>query len=436
MRINDWFRPGLGIKRWLLAAILGVLLLGIGFSAIFSALGLGAYNNILIAFLIVSGVVLEYLAFRGLILGFLGFRRIKGLRPEKNDLNRNIIHERILMRGPKVVVIGGGTGLSVLLRGLKNYTSNITAVVTVADDGGGSGVLRADLGILPPGDIRNCILALADTEPVMEQLLEYRFQGGSLKGQSFGNLFIAAMMGISGNFEEAVKRISQVLAVTGQVLPFTLDDITLYAQLKNGRVVKGESNIPFTVVEDNSPIEKVFVKPEHPEVLPEVLEAIKCAEAIVLGPGSLYTSIIPNLLVEDVVKAIDMSKAIKIYVCNIMTQLGETCRFTVSDHVKALEEHAGRKILDYVIVNNGEIKDSYLQKYARDGSQPVKLDAERIRPGIKVVSEDLVSVEREYLRHNPMKLAYLIVKLVGSNEACIMDYYYFLTGMKDGGKVK
>jgi uncharacterized cofD-like protein len=434
MNLIDWIKPGLRIKRWLLTGFIGILLLAIGLSDIFVKFGLGGYSNWATAAVIILGTILEYLALKGLIGSFLGFRRRKGLGTGEKDSNKNIIHERLLMRGPRIVVIGGGTGLSVLLRGLKSYTANITAVVTVSDDGGGSGVLRTDLGILPPGDIRNCILALADTEPVMEQLLEYRFKKGRLSGQNFGNLFIAAMNGISGNFEEAVKRISQVLAVTGQVLPLTLEDIVLYGQLRNGVVVKGESSIPEQALEHDSPIERVFLKPECPEPLPEVLEAIENADAIVLGPGSLYTSIIPNLLACGMVDGIYRSKALKIYVCNIMTQPGETDGYTVSDHIKAMEDHGGKKILDMVIVNNGSIDREYLQRYQADGSRPVIIDNEKIRPGIKTVSHNLVSVQDEYLRHHSIELARLITKLSVGNAPSLLDYYYYLAEMTSKGR--
>ena len=428
MNLTDWIRPGLKIKRWLLTGFVGILFLAAGFTNMFVGMGMGGYGGWVTAGFVILGILLEYLALRGLIASFLGFRRRKGLGAGR-DGGKNIIHERLLMKGPRIAVIGGGTGLSVLLRGLKNYTANITAVVTVSDDGGGSGVLRADLGMLPPGDIRNCILALADTEPVMEQLLEYRFKKGRLSGQSFGNLLIAAMNGISDNFEEAVKRISQVLAVTGQVLPLTLEDIVLYGQLKNGKVIKGESNIPVQALEHNSPVEKVFLKPEHPRPLPEVLEAIENADVIVLGPGSLYTSIIPNLLADGVVDGISRSEALKIYVCNIMTQPGETDGYSVSHHIKALEEHAGKKLLDVVVINNGSIDPEHLERYELDGSRPVEADRDRIRPEIKTVSQDLVSIQGEYLRHDSLELARLITKLSAGKAPSLLEYYYYLADM-------
>lgn len=416
MRQMGFLKKSLGVKRWVLLGLIGALFFGFGLSGLLVELGLRLRKGWVIAASIGVGMFTLYLAYRG-ITGRLSVSDVTKV-PEsiKKESNRRIIHKRMLMRGPRVVVIGGGTGLSVLLRGLKNYTHNITAVVTVSDDGGGSGVLRTDLGILPPGDIRSCILALADTEPVMEQLLQYRFEKGRLAGQSFGNLFIAAMNGISLNFEEAVKRMSQVLAVMGQVLPVTLEDTVLYAQLKNGVVIRGESNIPIRVLEHDSPIERVFLKPEHPEPLPEVAEAIENADIIVFGPGSLYTSIMPNLLARGLAGYLYRSKAPKVYVCNIMTQPGETDGFSVGDHIRALEDHAGRKILDMVIINDGNIDEAHLKKYAQDGSRPVIVNSKEIRPGIELISDDLISVQGGFIRHDSMGLARIITKLASASQ--------------------
>ncbi|ORX23216.1 hypothetical protein BVF91_08010 [Thermoanaerobacterium sp. PSU-2] len=317
------------------------------------------------------------------------------------------------LNGPKVVVIGGGTGLSTMLRGLKKYTHNITAIVTVADDGGGSGVLREDLGMLPPGDIRNCILALANTEPTMEKLLQYRFTDGMLKGQSFGNLFLAAMNGISNSFEEAVKKMSEVLAVSGKVLPVTLDDVKLKAKLKNGVVIDGESLIPKLQMKEKSPIEKIFLEPKDAKPVKEALIDIMDADEIILGPGSLYTSIIPNLLVNDVCEAIEKSKAIKVYVCNIMTQPGETVGYDANAHVDALFLH-GLKSLDYVIVNNGEIPYEYKDRYKEDMAQPVSYDVESFKQkGIKVIEKDVLAIRNNYIRHDEQKLAETLMGLIG-----------------------
>lgn len=324
-----------------------------------------------------------------------------------------------LDKGPKVVAIGGGTGLSVLLRGLKEYTSNITAIVTVADDGGGSGILREDLGMLPPGDIRSCILALANTEPTMEKLLQFRFKDGRLKGQNFGNLLIAAMNEIYGSFELAIKEISNILAVTGKVLPMTLENVTLYAVLENGQIVKGESNIPLKNKELGSKIDHIYMEPKISLPLDEALEAIEEADLIVLGPGSLYTSVIPNLLVNNMVEKIYSSPAPKVYITNIMTQPGETDGYTVLDHVEAILKHSREDFLDYVIANIEKIPDSTLKKYIHDGSEPVilKVGEEEIlnKKGIKLIKEKLVDVKKNYIRHNSLKLSEILTYLAIQN---------------------
>jgi uncharacterized cofD-like protein len=314
---------------------------------------------------------------------------------------------------PNIVAIGGGTGLSTMLRGLKEYCSNITAIVTVADDGGGSGQLRKELGILPPGDIKNCILALADTEPIMEQLLQYRFEKGRLKGQSFGNLFIAAMTGISGSFEEAVRKVSDVLAVTGRVLPVTLDNQVLCAQLEDGYIIRGESSIGAHNSYHAGRIARVFYEPGFAKPLTEAVDAIACADAIVLGPGSLYTSIIPNLIVDDISGHIMRSKAIKIYVSNVMTQPGETDNFTVYDHITAIEKHSYKGIIDYCIANNSEISPDLKQRYLKEGAETVKIDREKImQAGIKLIEGDLINIKDNYLRHSPKKLAEKVFALL------------------------
>ena len=311
----------------------------------------------------------------------------------------------------KVVVIGGGTGLSTMLRGLKQYTSHITAIVTVGDDGGGSGKLREDLGMLPPGDIRNCILALADTEPLMEDLLQYRFTEGSLKGQCFGNLFLAAMAGISENFEDAVQKMSSVLAVKGKVLPVTLDDMKLIAELENGEIIEGESKIPSEVIVRNTRIKKIAIKPIDAKPLEEAIKAINNADVIIMGPGSLYTSIIPNLLVKGIPEAICKSPAKKVYISNVMTQPGETDGFKVSNHLKVLMDYGVAENIDYVIANNGIIPSDIKEKYARENAELVVLDYENISNlNVNVIEADLIKITKRYVKHNAEKLAELIMK--------------------------
>ena len=319
--------------------------------------------------------------------------------------------------GPKIVAIGGGTGLSTMLRGLKKYTKNLTAVVTVADDGGGSGVLRREIGMPPPGDIRHCMESLANVEPIMEQLLTYRFREGSLSGQSFGNLLLAALNGITGSFEEAVTRMSQVLAITGQVLPVTGADVQLEAVFENGSRVVGESSIFAFKKEQDCRIHHVALIPEHPKALPSALEAIRQADLIVLGPGSLYTSIIPNLLVDGVVEEICRARALKLYVCNIMTQDGETEGYTAADHVCALLEHGAPGLVDVCLANSEEVRQGLVERYQREDAAPLLVDRERFEQmGLELVERPIASHTSNYARHSQTRLAQAIMEIYGQWE--------------------
>ena len=320
-----------------------------------------------------------------------------------------IYEKRMLGKGPAITVVGGGHGLSVLLRGIKQATSNVTAVVTVADDGGSSGRLRQDLGMIPPGDLRNCLVALADTEPLMEKLFQHRFEGSSeLSGHSFGNLFIAAMTQVTGDVETALKESSKVLAVKGQVLPASKEFVRLDAIMEDGTVVCGESQIP----EAHKRIHRVKLYPEHAEAVQSSLDAIRNAEAIVLGPGSLYTSVIPNLLVEGIGDAICRSKAVKIYICNVMTQPGETDGYTASMHVKAIMDHAGRNAVDYVIVNSTPVPEDLKQKYAETGAYPVVVDDDALNQlGVGIIKADLIT-SKDAIHHDPKKLCDSVMRVV------------------------
>ena len=309
-------------------------------------------------------------------------------------------------RGPKITAIGGGTGLSTMLRGLKKYTKNLTAVVTVADDGGGSGVLRRDIGMPPPGDIRHCMESLANVEPIMERLLTYRFQEGSLAGQSFGNLILAALNGVTGSFEEAVAQMSQVLAITGRILPVTSAYVPLEAVFENGARVVGESKISSFKKEQDCRIAHVALLPERPAALPAALQAIREADLILMGPGSLYTSVIPNLLVEGVVEAICRSEALKIYVCNIMTQEGETEGYTAADHVDALLSHGAPGLVDLCLANSAPVRPGLVEKYREEDAAPILVDRERIRAmGLELEEYPVASEGGDYARHDPDRLA-------------------------------
>lgn len=319
--------------------------------------------------------------------------------------------------GPRITVIGGGTGLSTMLRGLKLFTENITAVVTVADNGGSSGMLREDLGMLPPGDIRNCILALADVEPLMSDLLNYRFKDGRLNGQNFGNLLIAAMNAVSGNFADAVRNVSNVLAVKGVVLPVSLQDIQIGARLKDGTTILGESEIGHRLAVAQNPIEEIFMQPADAPALSEAVTALKRSDVIVIGPGSLYTSLIPNLLFPEICKAIADSRAPKIYVCNLMTQPAETLDYDAAHHLRTLLRHAGREraagFVDYCVVNTGWIDSQLIARYKLESAIPVQFDTASLESlNVKVIMEPLACVSNGVIRHDHTILARAIFRIL------------------------
>ena len=317
-------------------------------------------------------------------------------------------------QGPKVVAIGGGTGLSTMLRGLKNHTKNLTAIVTVADDGGGSGMLRQDLGMPPPGDIRHCMEALANAEPQMQELLTYRFPAGSgkLTGQSFGNLLLAALNGLSDTFDEAVDKMSQVLAITGRVLPVTNENVSLEATFENGTRVLGESKISDFKKAQDCRIQSMRLLPEHPRALPEALRAIGEADLILLGPGSLYTSVIPNLLVDGVADAVRAARGLKMYICNIMTQDGETEGMTASDHVKALLDHSGPGLIDLCLCNSAPVRPGLVERYKEEDAAPIVVDRAAIEAlGVEVVERPLASETLNYARHSFARLSAAIMDL-------------------------
>lgn len=324
----------------------------------------------------------------------------------RNDLSR---------RSPRVVAIGGGTGLSTMLRGLKNETERLTAIVTVADNGGGSGVLRQELGMLPPGDVRNCLQALANTEPTMEALLSYRFTEGNLKGQSFGNLFLAALNGMCGSFDKAVAKMSEVLAITGRVLPVTNENVQILADFDDGVTITGESEIADYKKQRDSRILRVYMLPEKPPALPECLEAIEKADLILLGPGSLYTSVIPNLLIDGIAEAIHASGAVKVYVMNLMTQDGETEGYTAEDHIRALFDHGGAGLFDYCLVNNLPIPPEILAEYRREGAAPIEVNARALlHLGVRAEYAPIAGWNRGLIRHDPEALAAAVMELYRS----------------------
>lgn len=424
LRLLKWLYPGLRVKRYLFLATCGVGLSMVGLGLLWGRQLLGFLERQLYVYLkasagtaalYVTGVflVIVGLALVGVAVKCVMRSILEIITPEQEaELVDVLFRRRLLKSGPRVVAIGGGSGLSVLLRGIKHYTSNITAIVTVSDDGGSSGRLRGEMGILPPGDIRNCVLALADTEPLLESLFQYRFRDGELLGHSFGNLLIAAMTSITGDFQLAIKEFSKVLAVRGRVLPVTTADVRLRAELEDGSIVEGETNVSLC----GGKVRSLSLIPSEAEALPEVLKAIAEADAVLLGPGSLYTSVIPNLLVRGMGEALAATKAPKIYVCNIMTQPGETDGFTASRHVTTIEHFSSPRLIDYLVVNSARVRPHLVSKYAAAGSMPVVLDFPSLHQlGVRIATGDLLH-QGDVVRHDPDKLARRVMQVISSSK--------------------
>lgn len=407
-----WLLPGLQVKRWFAMIFIGSVLITLGIMIFFNMrpvfftlefiryIALRAHSGLVGVLVMALGAILFFKGWQKTNLSMLDLNNEKG----KETILEALYRRRKLNRGPKIVAVGGGTGLSMLLKGIKKITNNVTAIVTVGDDGGSSGRLREEMGMLPPGDIRNCIAALADDEDLVTKLFQYRFKTGEgLEGHSFGNLFLTALCSITGDMVRAVKESSNVLSIRGRVLPSTLDDMKLVAELEDGRIIRGESNIP----KAHGKIKRLFTDPENCRPLDDVIQAIKDADLIILGPGSLYTSVIPNLLIKEIAQEIAKSSAKKIYVCNIMTQPGETDSYNVSDHVNAIIKHAGSKrILDAVLVNDS-LPDNLAAKYKAANSFPVKLDVDNVKKtGVRIVSKKLIEESKEGLvRHSSNRVA-------------------------------
>jgi len=396
IKIVKWFYPGLRIKRWVILLFLSFFFL------IFSSARLAHDTNLILKIFDSLLFVFSFIGFvagvRSLIKSFF-----EAIYPEKNKELIDIIYEkRLLSKGPMIVAIGGGTGLSTVLEGLKEYTANITAIVAVADEGGSSGRLREEFGMLPPGDIRNCLVSLAEAPQLMRDLFQYRFkEGEGIKGHSFGNIFITAMTQVTGSFKDAVKESSIILAIRGRVLPSSLDKIRLKAEYNDGTIEEGEDKIPH----EGKLIRRIYLVPQDVKSNPEAVEAIRDAEIIIFGPGSLFTSIIPNLLMKQVREEIVKRDVMKLYLCNVMTQHGETDGLTAFDHIDKIIFHTKRNIVNCCLVNSGRLEHDLLAKYAQEKSFPVIFDRERFRKlGVSIFEGDVVS-KSNYLRHDSKNTA-------------------------------
>ncbi|MFH1879146.1 MAG: gluconeogenesis factor YvcK family protein [Candidatus Omnitrophota bacterium] len=410
MKRLKWLYPGMLIKRWISLSVFGILMISMGFVVVISERNPDSRS--IAGLIIILGILCVIIAVKRILKSFMTVLMPETTRGD-NHLVDKIYEKRILEKGPKIVVIGGGTGLSTLLNGLKHKTSNITAIVTVADDGGSSGRLREEFGVLPPGDIRNCLVALADSEDLLGALFQFRFtEGKELQGHNFGNLFITAMSQVTGDFARAIRESSKVLAIRGNVFPATLQKVKLVAKRENGTETVGESRIR---EEKESPIEWLTLVPEMCIATQESVDAIREADAIILGPGSLYTSVMPNLLIPGIKNEVVKSRAIKVYICNVMTEAGETDDFSVSDHVKAIIKHTHHDIINCCIANTARIPKALFEKYKNENKFPVKLDDNDDKwfkqEKMALVRADIASV-KEFVRHDSAKLADVIMSLI------------------------
>lgn len=429
-RLRRLFAPTAGLRRSIVVALLGLVVFFLGFGLSFKLLlgpalqrGSEIWRSFLLNFVpssslddathlaggafLLLGIYMVFMGVRGV------FRRLVAtLNPGiKSKMVNVYVRRQQLAQGPRIVALGGGTGLSTLLRGLKQHSSNITAIVTVTDDGGSSGRLVQELGILPPGDIRSCLVALADAEKLMTDLFQYRFkiEGGTLSGHSMGNLLLAALVEQSGgDIEVALEAASEVLAIRGRVIPSTMTSVRLRALMENGAEICGETKI----VESGLRIRRVYLDPDDAEPHPEALQAIADAELVCIGPGSVYTSVIPNLLVPGIAQAINSSSALKAYICNVMTQPGESDAFTAAEHLVALLANVELRVCDYVLVNTGVPSQQATEKYREFGQHLVEADVDRVRQmGFRAVTGNYMS-ESDYVRHDPMRVAARLIDLL------------------------
>lgn len=435
-RVWRWFYPGMRVKRWLLLAILGVIAISLGMSLILS----NPYFRVIYRYwrqLVFETMRSYWLAVLfgalwlagGTILIIYGLQRMNrsilgAVMPSpENEIVDKVFRKRRLERGPHIVAVGGGHGLHTLLHGIKNFTANVTAVVTVFDDGGSSGRLRREMGVLPPGDIRNCLIALADVEPLMRELFQYRFPDNEeLKGHNVGNLFITALTQITGDFQKAILESSKVLAVRGRVLPTTLENVLLKAECEDGSIIQGESNVG----KCQKRIKRIFLEPSSVRTTPEVIKALEEADLLILGPGSLYTSVLCNLAVEEVREAILRSPAPLVFVCNITTQPGETDGYTFSDHLNALFAFIPPERVNYVLVNGELPPPDVLEELSKKGVTHIVIDRSDLHDHIKILEAPLLSQEAP-TRHDSEKLAQALIEIL-LTEKPFFSLYFALQG--------
>ena len=414
----SWFKGSTKMKRWMLLVLVGIILVGYGVASILIAKEISFFEIAKIILLFVLGFTLTIL---GII--FAQKRTLEllieasDLRLEKGSKNVNvnslIFNKKVYNKGPNIVVIGGGNGLNTVLRGLKNYTSNITAIVTVSDYGKLPTSSRKQLELLPLEDIKDSLIALSYNEQVMEGILNLKFNQGMLRDLSFGDIYLYSIKELYGDFTESIEKSKEVLNITGRVLPVTLDEVKICAELENGMIVQEKDKIPEIVYDKVTKISRIYINPSNCVPAPGVLDAIKNADAIIMGPGSLYTNVIPNLLVKNVSRTIRESKAIKIYVNNIMTESGQTDNYAISDHIQAIIDHAGDGIIDYCIYDTGEVIPEFIRRYNLEGQDLVEQDVQKCKDkGVKLLQRNLSTIEDDCIRHEPKAVAEAIIQII------------------------
>lgn len=411
-----WFNQKTKMKRWMVLILIGILLCCYGMATVLTSKQIELVDLAKIIGIFVAGfvcVIIGIVSIQKRTLELLVADTDNRKKEKEGKVKSLIFNKKIYNQGPKVVAIGGGTGLNSVLKGLKNYTDNITALVTVSDYGEPKSQSREILNTLPLDDIKDSLVALAKNEEEMRNLLNYKFTRGNLQSLSFGDVYLSAMQGVYGDFAESVKQTESILNMTGKVLPVTLEEIKICAELEDGTVIESKDKIPEVVNEKTSRINRIYITPSNCKPAPGVLEAIREADAIIIGPGSLYTNIIPNLLVKGVSKAIKESKAFKIYISNLMTEPGQTDNYTLSDHIRAINEHAGKGVIEYCIYDTGEITPEFIRKYNMEGSELVEQDRSRAKvEGVNLMQRNLSYIEGGFIRHNPDAIAVSIIQLI------------------------
>ena len=411
-----WFKSNTKMKRWLILIIIGILLCCYGMAQVITSRQMEFLDLAKIAAIFVVGfifIIYSIVAIQKRTLEILVEDTDKRTSNENSNVKSLIFNKKVYNQGPKVVVIGGGNGLNSVLRGLKNYTDNITAIVTVSDYGEQKTESRKVLDVLPLDDIKESIVALSSDEEAMEKLMNFKFDSGKLADLSFSDMYFLAMQGLYKDFTESVKQSQKIFNITGKVLPVTMEEIKICAELEDGTVIESKNKIPEVINDKTSKISRIFITPSNCKPAPGAIEAIMEADAIVIGPGSLYTNVIPNLLVKGVAKAIKESKAFKIYVSNLMTEPGQTDNYSLSEHITAINEHVGKGIIEYCMYDTGEIIPEYVRRYNMKGSEVVEQDVSKAKvEGVYLIQRKLSHIENGHIRHNPDAIAASIIQLI------------------------